>query len=72
MYRLGPNLRRHYSSLSLPPLNSAMAEETQRRLAAIVAADVVGYSRLVAADELGTLSAMRTLREELWDPTTEA
>ncbi len=40
----------------------------ERRLAAIVAADVVGYSRLIRADEEGTLLALRTLREELIDP----
>ncbi len=45
---------------------------TTRRLAAILAADVVGYSRLLAADEAGTLSAMRAHRRELWDPTTAA
>src|SRR6266404_1643274 len=37
-----------------------MAEERiQRRLAAILAADVVGYSRLIGADETGTLAALR-------------
>ncbi|MCT8970266.1 adenylate/guanylate cyclase domain-containing protein [Microbaculum marinisediminis] len=45
-----------------------MAEETQRRLAAIVAADVVGYSRLMGADEIGTLAALRACRSELVDP----
>ena len=40
----------------------------ERRLAAIVAADVVGYSRLIRADEEGTLTALRTLREELIEP----
>ena len=40
----------------------------ERRLAAILAADVVGYSRLIRADEEGTLMALRTLREELIDP----
>ena len=49
-----------------------MAEGTQRRLAAILAADVVGYSRLMAADEAATLDQMRELRAELWDPKTEA
>ena len=49
-----------------------MTSGTQHRLAAILAADIVGYSRLVAADEAGTLDAMRTLRAELWDPVTEA
>ncbi len=40
----------------------------ERRLAAILAADVVGYSRLIRADEEGTLLALRALREELIDP----
>ena len=40
----------------------------ERRLAAIVAADVVGYSRLIRADEEGTLLALRALREEVIDP----
>jgi class 3 adenylate cyclase len=34
---------------------------TERRLAAIMAADIVGYSRLVEADEAGTLNAIRDL-----------
>jgi len=46
-----------------------MVEGTQRKLAAIVSADVVGYSRLMGADEAGTLSAMRAHRKELWYPT---
>jgi TolB-like protein/class 3 adenylate cyclase len=40
----------------------------ERRLAAIVAADVVGYSRLIRADEEGTLLALRELRQDLIDP----
>jgi len=40
----------------------------QRRLAAIVAADVVGYSRLMGGDETGTLAALKALRRELVDP----
>jgi len=44
---------------------------TQRRLAAIVAADVAGYSRLVGDDEEGTLSALRAHRNELFDPLLE-
>jgi adenylate cyclase len=39
-----------------------------RRLAAILAADVVGYSRLMGADEEGTLERLKTLRRELVDP----
>ena len=49
-----------------------MAEErVQRRLAAILAADVVGYSRLMEADEEGTLSRLKTLRRALFDPKTK-
>jgi TolB-like protein/class 3 adenylate cyclase len=44
------------------------ATATERRLAAILAADVVGYSRLVEKDEAGTLSAIRRLRAEVIDP----
>ena len=39
-----------------------------RRLAAILAADVAGYSRLMGADEEGTLAALKALRRELYDP----
>jgi class 3 adenylate cyclase/TolB-like protein/Flp pilus assembly protein TadD len=47
-----------------------MAEPgVERRLAAILAADVVGYSRLMAADEEGTLARLRALRAERIDPT---
>jgi adenylate cyclase len=40
----------------------------ERRLAAILAADVVGYSRLMAADETGTLERLQQLRTEVIDP----
>ena len=40
----------------------------ERRLAAILAADVVGYSHLVEQDEAGTLSALKALRREVFDP----
>jgi adenylate cyclase len=43
-------------------------ERVERRLAAILAADVVGYSRLMGADEEGTLAAMKVIRRELVDP----
>ena len=39
-----------------------------RRLAAILAADVVGYSRLMSVDEEGTLAALKRCRQELIDP----
>jgi len=40
----------------------------QRRLAAIVSADVAGYSRLMGRDETGTLAALKALRQEVVDP----
>jgi len=40
----------------------------QRRLAAIVSADVAGYSRLMGKDESGTLAALKALRVEVVDP----
>ncbi len=43
-------------------------ERVERKLAAIMAADVAGYSRLMGADEEGTLAALRVLRRELTDP----
>src|SRR5215472_9283598 len=43
-------------------------ERVERRLAAILAADVAGYSRLMEADEEGTLAALRVIRRELSDP----
>ena len=43
-----------------------------RKLAAILAADVVGFSRMTRADEDGTLERLRTLRSELIDPTVSA
>jgi adenylate cyclase len=43
-------------------------ERVQRRLAAIISADVVGYSRLMGADEEGTLTRLNALREELLHP----
>ena len=50
-----------------------MAEERlQRRLAAILSADVVGYSRLMGIDEAGTLACLKALRRELIDPNIAA
>src|SRR5262245_61445850 len=45
-----------------------MAPRVERKLAAILAADVVGYSRLVGADEAGTIARLRTLRKEFIEP----
>jgi len=50
-----------------------VADETvQRRLAAVLAADIAGYSRLMGADEEGTLVQLKTLRKRLVDPTIVA
>jgi class 3 adenylate cyclase len=50
-----------------------MAEERlQRRLAAILSADVVGYSRLMDLDEAGTLSRLNALRRGLIEPAIAA
>jgi len=43
-----------------------------RRLAAILAADVAGYSRLMDADEVGTLEALKAHRREVLDPAIAA
>src|SRR5438094_8354041 len=40
----------------------------ERRLAAILAADIVGYSRLMESDEEGTLAALKAIRRELTGP----
>ena len=49
-----------------------MSESTQRRLAAIVSADVVGYSKLIGADEAGTHSRLQTQYRELVKPKIDA
>ena len=50
-----------------------MAEpRVNRKLAAILAADVVGYSRLMSADEVGTLAALKHHREIVFDPAIAA
>jgi adenylate cyclase len=45
-----------------------MAERVERRLAAILAADVAGYSRLIGIEEEGTLARLKAHRRELIDP----
>jgi adenylate cyclase len=47
-------------------------ERVERRLAAVLAADVAGYSRLMGADEVGTLQALMAHRRELIDPSIAA
>jgi adenylate cyclase len=53
----------------MEPAGPARAE---RRLAAILAADVAGYSRLIEADEEGTLNRLKALRVEVIDPRIAA
>jgi class 3 adenylate cyclase len=56
------------SCATLTCLGGAVMPE-HRKLAAILAADVVGYSKLAAADEERTLARLRALRSDLFDPT---
>src|SRR5947207_525967 len=49
-------------------MNTGGRVRAERRLAAILAADVAGYSRLIGADEEGTLNRLRSLRAEVIDP----
>src|SRR5215471_15583661 len=55
-----------------PQRRTAGRMTNTRRLAAILVADAAGYSRLIGADEGGTLQSLRTIREELIDPTIAA
>jgi adenylate cyclase len=43
-------------------------QDTIRRLLAIMSADVVGYSAMMGADEVGTLARMVEVREQYFDP----
>ena len=47
-------------------------EHINRKLAAILAADIVGYSRLMGSDEEGTLSALKQHRQTIFDPAVAA
>jgi adenylate cyclase len=44
------------------------SERVERRLTAVVAADVAGYSRLMGRDEEGTLAQLKSIRKALVDP----
>ena len=46
-------------------------QNVTRKLVAILAADVAGYSRLMGEDEAGTLATMKAHRRELWTPEIE-
>jgi adenylate cyclase len=53
-------------------MNTEGRNRPERRLAAILAADVAGYSRLIGADEEGTLHRLRSIRAEVIDPAIAA
>jgi adenylate cyclase len=55
-------------ALGIGAMESVEQGRLERRLAAIIAADVAGYSRLMAADEEGTLARFKAHRRELIDP----
>ena len=56
------------SRLFCRTMNTEGRNRPERRLAAILAADVAGYSRLIGADEEGTLNRLRSVRAEVIDP----
>src|SRR5262244_1375468 len=53
-------------------MNTGGQNRTERRLAAILAADVAGYSRLIGANEEGTLHRLKSIRAEVIDPAIAA
>src|SRR5450631_4623516 len=53
---------------SLEPGCVVSSERVERRLAAVLAADVAGYSRLMGRDEEGTLAQLKSFRKSLVDP----
>src|SRR4051795_10200712 len=57
-------------ALSSPTMQSRSApdQRVERQLAAVVAADIAGYSRLMGADEEGTLARLKACRRDLTDP----
>ena len=66
-----PSSATHRNPAEPEPSHSAR-EGVERRLAAIMSADVVGYSRLMGRDEAGTLGRLRALRTELMEPRIAA
>jgi adenylate cyclase len=48
-------------------METSAEARAERRLAAILAADIAGYSRLIGADEEGTLNHIRSIRAEIID-----
>src|SRR5439155_26192410 len=57
-----------HSALGAARMTSARDSVVTRRLAAILIADVVGYTRLMERDDTGTFSRLRNIRDEVVDP----
>src|SRR6266446_2556601 len=58
-----------YTGIQIPePEYDLSSEHLERRLMAILAADVAGYSRLMGTDEEGTLAHLKSFRKALVDP----
>ena len=64
----GPEIR-EFLKLGFNKRSTVPAPSSERKLAAVVVADVVGYSRLTAEDEEGTIDRLRRLRSEIIDPS---
>jgi adenylate cyclase len=63
-------MRQTLSWFRPPPVSKSLTTDKTRKLTAILAADVAGYSKLAGADEERTLARLRALRSDLLDPTT--
>src|SRR6476646_6294040 len=63
-----------YKNIQFPRARGCIlsSEHVERRLAAILAADVVGSCRLIGIDEEGTLAQLKALRKTLFDPKIAA
>ena len=61
---MGPD----YASANQRDRLKAMAAKIERRIAVVLCADVVGYSRLMGSDEEGTLATLNSVRREIVDP----
>src|SRR5262245_39908757 len=65
----GPRPEVRWANRGSSPRRGAVGTENpERRLAAIVAADVAGYSRLMEQDEAGTLAALKQRRRDILNP----
>ncbi len=60
--------RGYLLAAEVTPTETTAPPRAERRLAAILAADIVGYSRLIEQDEAATLAAIKALREQAIDP----